>query len=192
MLSQRHAIMMANTFGLTRLLNVKQDFYIKTFNYELKAVIFTLRLWPSLEKDLTGVIAIGPSGIHSLGQNMLLMRPNMDIIEAEEGFWSNMGQGDDGQEMYSVLQITVKLEIVNKLLSIYEGLIEEAQTFHIQDEIDTPLEAIYQLGKVFLKLNESCSLVYRVDENTNFTSNLKGTMMLCRITIVEFMDVILS
>ena len=192
MLSQRHAIMMANTFGLTRILNVKQDFYIKTFNHELKAVIFTLRLWPSLEKDLTGVIAIGPSGIHSLGQNMLLMRPNMDIIEAEEGFWSNIGQGDDGKEMYSVLQITVKLEIVNKLLSIYEGFIEEALTFHIQDEIDTPLEAIYHLGNVLLKLNQSCSLVYRVDENTNFTSNLKGTPMLCRITIVEFMDVILS
>ena len=192
LLSKKHAIMMGNTFGLTRILNIKRDFYIKTFNNELKAVIFTLRLWPSLEKDLTGVVAIGPSGTLRLGQNMLLMTPNMDIIEAEEGFWSNIGQGDDGQEMYSVLQITVKLEIVNKLLSIFEGFIEEAQTFHIQDEIETPLEAIYKIGQVLLKLNESCSLIYRVDENTNFTRNLKGTPLLCKMIIVEFMDVILS
>ena len=191
-LSKKHAIMMSNTFGLTRILNIKRDFYIKTFTNELKAVIFTLRLWPSLEKDLTGVVAIGPSVTHSLGQNMLLMTPEMDIIEAEEGFWSNIGQGDDGEEMFSVLEITIKLEIVNKLLSIFQGFIEEAETFHIHNELDTPLEAIYKIGQVLLKLNESCSLIYRVDENTNFTNNLRGTPLLCKMIIVEFMDVILS
>ena len=191
-LVKKHAIMMNNSFGFTRILNIKRDFYIKAFTGELKAVIFTLRLWPSLEKDLTGVVAIGPSTTQKQGQNMVLLTPNMDIIQAEEGFWTNIGAGDDGEDISNILEITKKLHIVNRLLDIFESFLIDADKFDIEGESGTPLEAIYKIGKVIIRLNNNCSLVYRVDEGTNFSNNLRGTPLMCRLNIVRFMDVVLS
>ena len=191
-LQQTHLIMMKNSYGLTKLLNTKRDFFIQGFDGDFKEIIFTLRLWPSLSHDLAGVVSIGPSGSQRLGHNMVLLTENMDIIDAEAAFWSNIGQDCDGKYPTNLNDIVCRVNIIKRLLVCFHTLQDEARKYRILEQRGTIMEGLLRIGDVLRIYNDGCSLMYRVDRDSKFASSLAGVAMLCRVKTTSFMEVVLN
>jgi hypothetical protein len=186
-LSTRHQQLMQSVRGFESLVSSKREFFIKTFEGELKETIFILKLLPNSDGSITIVGSL--SYIKKIQKFLLLTTPNLDVIQAEKAFWMGLDNSKSQNPLTNLTQISAKLGIMVSFLKSYRPVETYLKANKAKLRSIPSLQSFIQLMDHLLRLNNHDKLMYCADERSVFYRKLRNTPLSCKIHFFNFKEI---